>query len=117
MKRVFWSAGLVATFAVLVVAFGYLDAALAEERRWLGCLLIVAGLAIAVPAILRLIEDWPRLKPEHSVDLAFVQIALAVAVLSLACVLGGRPEAFLLPLFKPTPQSLAAPDAGGAAGK
>jgi drug/metabolite transporter (DMT)-like permease len=108
-KAILWYAGLILTFAVFVIAFGYLDDELNEGRRWFGLALIIAGMAIVIPAARRLISDWPRMKPRHNVDVAFVQIMFGIAMLWVACLLGGRAEAFLAPILKPTPQMLAPP--------
>jgi uncharacterized membrane protein len=110
MKTVFWLLGAVAGFGLLAFFFGYFDAELTDERRWLGYGLIVAGMVTAFPAIVRLIDDWPKLKPQHNTDLAFVQIGVAVAVLTVACMLGGRFGAFLAPLAEPLPKSTAPAD-------
>jgi hypothetical protein len=104
IKPVFWWCGLTAVFALLAVAFGYLDTELAEERRWFGCALILAGMAVVVSAGLRLASDWPRLKPLHDTDVAFLQIGAGLAILTLAALLGGRPYALFAPLIDPTPQ-------------
>jgi hypothetical protein len=95
--------GVLVAFGVLAVAFGYLDEELADWRRWSGCGLIAAGLALTIPAVRRLASDWPRQKPKHSVDTAFAQIMLGVIVLTAAGALGGRPEVFFAPLLNPRP--------------
>ena len=107
VKSVLFYFGVISAFGLLAFAFGYFDAELAEARRWLGFGMIVGGIAITLPAVLRLAEDWPRMKPRHNVDLAFGQIGLGVAVLSLACLMGGRAGAFFAPLVNPTPKLIA----------
>lgn len=92
------------TFALLAFAFGYFDAELDDLRRLGGCSLIVVGMSLAWPALVRLAEDWPRLKPQHNVDLAFVQIGLSIAVLIIACMMGGRFAARFAPLVDPMPK-------------
>jgi len=109
MKTLFSIFGVVATFGVLAFAFGYFDMELTDTRRWIGCGLIIAGMAAGWPAIGRLAEDWPRLKPKHDVDLAFIQIGVGVVVLTFACMLGGRFGAFVSPLTEPTGVPLVAP--------
>jgi uncharacterized membrane protein len=104
MKTVFSILGVVATFGLLAFVFGYFDTELTDERRWIGCGLIVAGMATAFPAIARLVDDWPRLKPQHNVDVAFLQIGVAVVVLTIACMLGGRFGAFIAPFAEPLPK-------------
>ena len=116
MKTVFRLLGAAALFVVLVFAFGYFDPALTDERRWLGCGLIVASMATAWPAVLRLAEDWPRMKPKHNVELAFAQIFLGVAALAIACLMGGRVSSFMEPLVKPTPIITAPGTSGPGAG-
>jgi drug/metabolite transporter (DMT)-like permease len=108
-KAILWYAGLILTFAVFVIAFGYLDGELNEGRRWFGLALIAAGMAIVIPAARRLISDWPRMKPRHNVDVAFVQIIFGISILWVACLLGGRAEAFLAPLLHPTPKAFTPP--------
>lgn len=110
LKPAYFYSALVAVFAVLYFAFGYLDADLAVERRWFGCALIISGMGIVLPALRRLADDWSRLKPEHSVDLAFLQVSLGVGVLVCACVMGGRLDASIARLRDPTPNWLASPD-------
>jgi 4-hydroxybenzoate polyprenyltransferase len=101
------------TFGLLAVAFGYLDDELDDVRRLFGCTLILIGLVIVVPATLRLASDWPRMKPQHNVDLAFVQIAVGIAVLWVACALGGRAQAFMAPFGKPLPKAIPESQPGG----
>jgi MFS family permease len=108
-KSALWSAWLLVAFGLFAAAFGYFDDQLDDVRRYFGCALILAGIGIVVPALLRLIDDWPRLKPVHNVDRAFAQVMLGLIVLSLAGVLGGRPEAFLEPFGREIPKR-AAPD-------
>lgn len=110
MKPVYSYSALISVFALLVYAFGYFDADLPDERRYAGCAVIIIGISIALPALERLAADWSRLKPQHSVDLAFVQIMLGIVVLGVACVIGGRPLSTFRTLAQPTPQLLAAPD-------
>jgi hypothetical protein len=114
LKPVFQWSGLAIVFAVLVIAFGYLDTELAEERRWFGCALILAGMAMVVSAALRLASDWPRLKPLHNTDLAFVQVGAGLAILTIAALLGGRTDAVFAPLVNPTPQIVSPPTVEGA---
>lgn len=110
MKRAFkFLAGLIA-FCLLAFVFGYFDSELSEGRRWTGCILIVAGMVIAWPAVVRLADDWPRLKPRHNVDLAFAQIGFSMVVLVVACLMGGRCKPVFDPLLEPTPK-LAQPTA------
>jgi len=104
VKSVLFYLGVIGAFGLLAFAFGYFDTELAEARRWLGFGMIVVGIAITLPAVFRLAEDWPRMKPRHNVDLAFVQIGLGVAVLSIACLMGGRAGALFAPLVEPTPK-------------
>lgn len=94
----------IATFGLIAFVFGYFDAELGDVRRWVGGGLIVAGMAIAWPALARLAEDWPRQKPQHDVDLAFAQIGFSAAVLIAACMMGGRFGATVVPLVEPTPK-------------
>lgn len=110
LKPVYLYPAVAVLFGLLYFAFGYLDADLAAERCWFGCALIIIGLSIALPAVRRLLDDWPRLKPEHSVDLAFLQVTLGVVVLAFACVMGGRLDASIARLRDPTPNWLASPD-------
>lgn len=110
MKPVYSYSILVAVFGLLVYTFGYFDADLPDERRYAGCAVIIIGISIALPALERLAADWSRLKPEHSVDLAFLQIMLSAAVLSIACLMGGRSLSAFRSFTAPTPQLLAAPD-------
>lgn len=112
MKTVFGFLAAVGAFGVFAFAFGYFDADLADDRRWFGYALIVAAMITAWPAVLRLAEDWPRLKPQHSVELAFLQIGLGLFVLTAAGMLGGRFGAFLEPMVRPTPK-LASPGPAG----
>lgn len=93
-----------AIFALLAFVFGYFDAELGDERRSTGLGLIITGMSIAWPAMRRLAEDWPRLKPQHNVDLAFAQIGFAGVILLVACLLGGRFGATFTPLVEPTPK-------------
>lgn len=96
---------LVAVVAMLAFLFGYFDPDLADDRRWIGWGLIILGVATACPAMGRLAEDWPKLKPEHSVDLAFGQVSLGVLILTVACLFGGRFGTFINPLVEPTPKA------------
>jgi hypothetical protein len=118
MKTLLQLLGAAATLGVLAFAFGYFDPELADVRRWVGAGLIVASMATTWPAVSRLAEDWPRLKPQHNVDVAFAQIGLGVAALTLACLMGGRAGAFLAPLVEPTHMVISpgasSQDAGGA---
>jgi uncharacterized membrane protein len=104
MKMVFWLFGAVALFSLFAFVFGYFDSDLTDVRRWIGCGLIVAGMVTAFPAVVRLVDDWPRLKPQHNVDVAFLQIGVAVVVLTIACMLGGRFGAFVAPFAEPLPK-------------
>src|SRR5438045_3956747 len=104
MKTVFRCLAATAAFGLVAFAFGYFDTELTDERRWSGCGLIVVGIALAWPALVRLADDWPRLKPQHDVDLAFVQVGFSVAILVVACFMGGRFGAALAPLIEPTPK-------------
>ena len=108
-KKVLLIFGLLLAFAVMVIAFGYLDDELDPTRRIAGCVLIAVGIAIAIPAMARLREDWPRLKPVHNVDLAFVQIMVAAGVLWFAWAMGGRAPAFIEPLINPVPKTFEPP--------
>jgi uncharacterized membrane protein len=103
LKTFLWFLGAISVIAVLAFLAGYFDPELADERRWLGAGLIVTGVAIAWPAVMRIVEDWPRMKPRYNVDLAFVQIGLGIAILVAAFMLGGRLGAFVSPLSKPAP--------------
>jgi hypothetical protein len=117
MKRHAWIIGSsVFAWAALGFAFGYLDENLDDLRRVVGLFVLVGGIATVVHAALRLAEDWPRLKPVHDIDLAFVQIAAGIGVLMLACVLGGRPGAYFRPFLEPTPQVQKVSDTPPAAG-
>ena len=117
MKRHAWIVGgSVVAWAALGFGFGYLDENLDDLRRFLGLVVLVGGIAIVVHAALRLAEDWPRLKPVHDVDLAFVQVVAGIGVLALAFVLGGRPGAYFRPLLEPTPQVQKVSDTPPAAG-
>lgn len=97
---------LAGTFTLFVVAFGFFDSELTEVRRWVGCGLIVVSMAIALPAMLRLSNDWSRLKPEHDVDLAFLQIMLSLAFLGAAFLLGGNAAALFARLMTPAAKFL-----------
>jgi Kef-type K+ transport system membrane component KefB len=110
LKPAYLYLAVVAFFAVLFVAFGYLDDDLPVERRFYGSALIIVGMTIALPAMKRLKEDWSRLKPLHSVDLAFLQVTAGIAVLTVACLLGGKAQKAFAPLFNPTPIPVQAPD-------
>ena len=101
----FWLLGTAATLGMLAFASGYFDADVTDERRWIGCGLIVTGIATGWPAVLRLVDDWPRMKPQPNVELAFLQISVAVAVLIIASMLGGRFGVFLAPLVESPPKS------------
>lgn len=100
---ILYAAALIA-FALLAGAFGYLDEALSDERRWLGFALIIVGLLLVAHAGARLWSDWPKMKPEHNTDLAFCQIMLGVVILSAASLFGGRPENIAARLLAPTPR-------------
>jgi uncharacterized membrane protein len=104
MKTGFILLAAITIFGLLAFVFGYFDAELADVRRWIGFALIVAGITTAFPAIARLVDDWPRLKPQHNVDVAFLQIGIAVVVLTVACMLGGRIGAFMAPFAEPLPK-------------
>ena len=112
-KSALWSTWLLMAFGLFAAAFGYFDDQLDDVRRYFGCALILAGIGIVVPALLRLIDDWPRLKPVHNVDRAFAQVMLGLMILSLAGALGGRPETFLEPFARERPNRVA-PDQIGA---
>lgn len=103
-KAATWYSGLAAALVVLIGAAGYFDRELDSLRRWTGCGLLVAGVAMIIPATRRLAEDWPRLKPIHNTDVAFLQIMLGVVMIGVASMLGGRADAFFSPLLQPTPQ-------------
>lgn len=92
--------------ALLAFFSGYFDPELSDERRWLGWSLIVAAIVIAWPAVARMVADWPRMKPQHNVDLAFIQIGVGVVILTVAFFLGGRAGAFLAPLVEPPPKAM-----------
>lgn len=98
-----------AIFGLLVFAFGYFDEELSDERRWGGLALIVASLAIAWPALQRLIEDWPRLKPQYNVDATFALLGLSLAMLVIACMMGGRFAAKFAPLSNPVTPTMNPP--------
>ena len=93
---------------------GYFDPELTDERRLFGFSLIVGALTLAWPAVIRMAADWPRMKPLHNVDLAFIQIGLALGILVVAFLLGGRFGAFVSPLVEKPPQQAPAsnPDSG-----
>ena len=110
MKSLLFYLSIAGSYSLLALLFGYFDIDLAEERRWIGLGLILVGIATMLPAGRRLIEDWPRMKPRHNVDLAFVQIGFGVVVLCIACLMGGRAAAFFAPLTEPTPKPIAPPN-------
>ena len=56
-----------------------------------------------------MVDDWPRLKPQYNVDLAFIQIGIGVAILTVAFLMGGRVGALMAPLTAETPKATAAP--------
>lgn len=104
LRIVVWLGALLAVFGLLAFVFGYFDGELAVDRRLYGCALIVGGMIIVLPAAARLAEDWPRLRPEHSVDAAFFQIGVGIVVLTAACFLGGRFAAWVRPMVDPEPK-------------
>ncbi|PTY07147.1 hypothetical protein DB347_07490 [Opitutaceae bacterium EW11] len=100
----------IAAGLALATWFGYWREELGPGAWFWGMVSLFAGIVLVLTAALRLISDWRRMKPEHSVDLAFLQIFSGVACLSLACYLGGGPSRFLAPLWEKTPSSQTAPD-------
>ncbi len=116
LKPVYLYSAIAGTFCLLFFAFGYFDTELAAERQLFGCALIIAGMAIVLSAMQRLRDDWGRLKPVHSVDLAFLQIAAGAGVLVFACVMGGRLDASIALLRDPAPQIRQATDQTQASG-
>src|SRR2546430_1553070 len=94
MKVLLWIVGPLALIVLFAFFAGYFDPELTEDRRLYGCSMIIAGIALALPAVIRVADDWPRMKPQHNVDLAFIQIGGAVVILTVALLLGGRFGAF-----------------------
>ena len=103
VKHPIWFFWGVTVVLLLTAAFGYFDPGLAAVRRLIGCGLIVAGVALAMPAMWRLVDDWPRAKPQHSLDVAFTHIALAVVVLCIALLISNRSEALAARFSEPLP--------------
>jgi hypothetical protein len=54
-------------------------------------LLALTGLVLIVINARKLISDWPRLKPVHNVDVAWVQIYLGLVLIGVAWVIATRP--------------------------
>ena len=55
-------------------------------------LLVAGGGALIAVNIRKLVNDWPRMKPRHNVDVAFVQIYLGVVLLTLAWIIATDPS-------------------------
>lgn len=58
-------------------------------------LLVVGGLVLLVINGRKLISDWPRPKPVHNVDLAWIQVYLGLGLLVVAWVIGRNPARVL----------------------
>ncbi|PTX91719.1 hypothetical protein [Opitutus sp. ER46] len=67
--------------------------------------LTVGGLALIGVNGRKLLSDWPRPKPVHNVDLAWIQVYLGLALLVVAYLVVTDPARVL---FEPTPTPVAA---------
>lgn len=76
--------------------------------------LVIAGLGLVIWNGRKLISDWPRPKPRHNVDVAWIQVYVGLAALVLAWILIRNPARLL---FEPTPQLVAAPAGASSAGQ
>jgi hypothetical protein len=54
--------------------------------------LVACGGALIAVNTRKLMNDWPRMKPRHNVDVAFVQIYLGVVLLTLAWIIATDPS-------------------------
>jgi hypothetical protein len=63
-------------------------------------LLSLGGLAVIVHNGRKLISDWPRPKPRHNVDRAWIQVYLGLAALVIAWIAATNPAHAL---FEPAP--------------
>ncbi len=77
--------------------------------RWvIGGVLAAAGVGLVVYNGRKLVSDWPRPKPRHNVDLAWIQVYFGLAAVALAWVVVRDPARALL---EPTPQVMSAESA------
>jgi hypothetical protein len=70
-------------------------------------LLAAGGLGLIGVNGRKLASDWPRPKPRHNVDLAWIQVYLGLALLVIAWIVATDPARKLI---EPTPQ-MVSPDA------
>ena len=70
-------------------------------RLVVAVLLVLAGLTSVIINGRKLISDWPRPKPRHNVDVAWIQVYLGVAAVLVAWALVRNPAHWL---FEPIPQ-------------
>lgn len=68
--------------------------------------LSIGGLLLVVLNGRKLISDWPRPKPVHNVDLAWIQVYFGIACLVVAWIVATDPAR---KLFDPTP-TMATPE-------
>ncbi|HVU35003.1 MAG TPA: hypothetical protein VHE61_16330 [Opitutaceae bacterium] len=54
-------------------------------------LLLLGGITLVVFNARKLISDWPRPKPRHNVDLAWIQVYLGLALIVVAWFIGADP--------------------------
>jgi hypothetical protein len=57
----------------------------------LAAIFIFAGLALITINARKLISDWPRLKPVHNVDAAWIKVYLGLTLIGIAWYLVGDP--------------------------
>lgn len=63
-------------------------------------LLVIAGVVLVAINAVKLISDWPRPKPRHNVDLAWIQVYFGLALLGAAWYFAADPAR---QLQEPTP--------------
>lgn len=61
----------------------------------IAAVLVLAGLVLIVLNARKLISDWPRLKPIHNVDVAWVKIYFGLTLVLAAWYIVGNPAKIL----------------------
>lgn len=76
--------------------------------------LAVSGVALVILNGRKLISDWPRPRPVHNVDAAWIKVYLGLGLICAAWFIARDP---LQKLREPTPLPVAAPEEGAEAPK